>query len=303
MRVAISGATGLVGRQLCAALTARGDEVVVLTRDPSREHGLPAVATRAFPPGEGAEVPVELFDDVEACVHLAGEPVKGRWTAAKKQAIRDSRLLGTRALVEAIGAARARGAGPRVLVSASAIGWYGERGDELLSEGEPPGEDFLAEVCQGWEAAALRAEAHGLRVACLRFGLVLAREGGALAEMKLPFSLGLGGTLGSGKQWWSWIHIDDLIGLILAALDGSAWEGPINACAPAPVRQASFAQALGRALHRPAWLPAPKFALRLVLGEFSCELLTSKRVVPAFAEAQGFCFSYSELEPALADLL
>lgn len=301
MRIAISGATGLVGRRLCAALAARGDELIVLTRDPSRAHGLPAAATRAF--SHEADLDPELLDDADACVHLAGEPVQGRWTEAKKRAIRESRVLGTRALVEALGAARARGRGPQVLVSASAIGWYGERGDDLLAEGEPPGDDFLAEVCQAWEGEALRAEALGARVARLRLGLVLAPEGGALAEMKLPFSLGLGGPVGSGKQWWSWIHIEDLVALIVRAVDDAAWEGPINACAPAPVRQAAFAKALGAAMHRPAWIPAPRFALKLALGEFSTELLTSKRVVPAQAEEHGFAYRFPELEPALKDLV
>lgn len=301
MRVAITGATGLVGRRLCRALVERGDEVRVLTRNPERETGLPSEDIRAW--STQGEPEVGLFADVDAVVHLAGESVQGRWTKAKKARIRESRVQGTAAVVKAIAAARSAGTGPRVLVSASAIGWYGERGDDLLSEEEPPGNDFLAEVCQAWEAEAARAEDLGVRVARLRLGLVLAPEGGALAEMKLPYSLGLGGTLGSGRQWWSWIHIEDLISLLVRALDEEGLSGAINASTPEPVRQRDFAKALASALHRPAFLPAPRFALRFALGEFSTELLTSKRVLPAAAEAAGFEFGYPSLAPALSHLL
>tara|TARA_R110002072_G_scaffold101692_1_gene223945 strand:- start:397 stop:1311 length:915 start_codon:yes stop_codon:yes gene_type:complete len=301
MRIAITGATGLVGRRLCQSLAAQGHSLRALTRDPQRARGLPTTDLRRWSP---LEAPDEgLLSDVEAVVHLAGESVQGRWTSSKKRSIRESRVRGTASVVDAIKSARAAGKGPSVLVSASAIGWYGERGDEELGERDPAGSDFLAEVCQAWEAEAAKAVLHGVRVARLRFGLVLAPEGGALAEMKLPFSLGLGGSLGPGTQWWSWVHIEDLIALVTRALEDSAYSGPINVTAPAPVRQKEFAKALGGALNRPAFLPAPSFALKLALGEFSTELLTSKRVLPRAAQAAGYEFRFPDLGPALADLL
>jgi len=301
MRIAITGATGLVGRRLCHSLASKGHDLRVLTRNPQRATGLPTQDLRRWSPLEAPEE--GLLSEVDAVVHLAGESVQGRWTASKKRSIRESRVRGTASVVDAIKSARASGTGPSVLVSASAIGWYGERGDDELNEREPAGSDFLAEVCQAWEAEAAKAVLHGVRVARLRFGLVLAPEGGALAEMKLPFSLGLGGTLGPGTQWWSWVHIEDLIALTTCALDDEAYSGPVNVTAPAPVRQREFAKALGGALSRPAFLPAPRFALKLALGEFSTELLTSKRVLPAAAQAAGYEFSFPELSPALTDLL
>lgn len=301
MRIAVTGATGLVGRRLCEALVSKGHDLRVLTRDPTRARGLPTEDLRAWST-EGAPAS-GLFADVDAVVHLAGESVQGRWTSAKKRAIRESRVRGTASVVQAIAEAREAGKGPQVLVSASAIGWYGERGDDELSEREPAGGDFLAEVCQAWEGEAAKAVAQGVRVARLRFGLVLAPEGGALAEMKLPFSLGLGGKLGSGKQWWSWVHIEDLVGIVLSALDDEAYSGPINVSAPSPVQQRDFAKTLGRVLGRPTLLPAPRFALKLALGEFSTELLTSKRVLPRAALEAGYSFRFASLEPALRDLL
>ncbi|MBL4849455.1 MAG: TIGR01777 family oxidoreductase [Planctomycetes bacterium] len=303
MRVAVTGATGLVGRRLCRALLERGDELVVLSRDPTRASGLGASATHAWSP-EG-EPAAGLLAGVEGVVHLAGESVQGRWTRAKKAAILASREEGTRSIVTAIAAARDPDPtqGPQVLVSASAVGWYGERGDDFLSEADPSGDDFLAGVCEAWEAEAVRAESLGVRVAPLRFGLVLAPEGGALKEMRLPFSLGLGGPLGTGRQWWSWVHIEDLIALILLALRDTSLTGPVNVTSPEPVRQRDFAKGLGAALGRPAILSAPRWALRLALGEFSTEVLTSKRVLPKSALAAGFEFQFPTLAPALKDLL
>jgi uncharacterized protein len=301
MRIAITGATGLVGRRLCQTLSLGGHQLRVLTRSPDRATGLPSDDLRYWSPKD--DPAPDLFQDVDAVIHLAGESVQGRWTASKKRSIRESRVQGTASVVKAIEAARAAGKGPEVLVSASAIGWYGERGDDTLTEREPAGSDFLAGVCQAWEAEAAKAVALGVRVVRARFGLVLAPEGGALAEMKLPFSLGLGGALGSGRQWWSWVHIEDLLGLVVRALEDSSLSGPVNVTAPEPSRQKAFAKALGSALSRPAFLPAPRFALKLALGEFSTELLTSKRVLPAAAQAAGYEFRYPRLDAALADLL
>ncbi|MGE0709760.1 MAG: TIGR01777 family oxidoreductase [Planctomycetota bacterium] len=297
MRVLVTGATGLIGSQLVAALTARGDEVSATSRRPERLQG-PFVARHAWDP-LGGPADAALFEGVDAVVHLAGEPVNGRWTAAKKRAIEVSRVEGTRRLVAGM---RAGKEAPQTFVCASAIGYYGDRGDEELHEGSAPGDDFLAGVCRGWEAAALEADPLGVRVVRLRTGLVLAREGGALAEMLLPAKLGVSGPLGGGRQWWSWIHIQDQVRLLLWALDGEV-EGALNAVSPEPVRQRDFAAALGRALGRPSFLPAPAFAIRAALGGFAAEILSSHRVLPARALELGFEFEHPELEPALRNLL
>jgi uncharacterized protein (TIGR01777 family) len=300
MRVVVTGATGFVGGQLVRELNERNHRVVVLTRDPvGAAHSLPLVeAIHAFDPAR-EPAPAAALEGADAIVHLAGESVSGRWTDEKKRAIRDSRVIGTRNLVEGLAAVESR---PRVLVSSSAVGFYGERGDEELDEDAGPGADFLATVAVEWETEAARATDFGLRVVSLRTGIVLGHGGGALQQMLLPFRLGLGGPMGSGDQWWSWIHMADLIRLILSAIEQS-WSGSYNATAPEPERQASFARQLGRALGRPAILPAPAFALRLVLGEFASELLTSHRVLPRRALEQGFGFRYGRLDEALADLL
>jgi uncharacterized protein (TIGR01777 family) len=243
--------------------------------------------------------PERAFDGVSAVVHLAGEPVTGRWTAEKKRKIYTSREQGTHHLV---GALRRLDRRPDVLISASAIGYYGDRGDETLPENAAPADDFLARVCKAWEAEAARAAALGIRVAVPRISVVLSAAGGALANMLLPFRLGVGGPVGSGRQWWSWIHIDDLVAAIDFLIERPI-EGPFNLCSPKPVRQAEFAQTLGRVLRRPAVMPAPAFAVRLALGGFAQELLASKRVEPARLLAEGFEFNYEKLAPALEDLL
>jgi len=296
--VLISGASGLVGGHLAQALSARGDRAQGYSRSPSRL-GAPISAGFAWDPQQGPPPP-ESFQDADAIVHLAGETVQGRWTAAKKARIRDSRVVGTRNLVAGIERAERR---PKTLICASAIGYYGDRGEQGLTEQDPPGDDFLAEVCRGWEREAQAAEELGVRVVRLRIGLVLAREGGALKEMLLPAKLGAGGPLGGGKQWWSWIHHRDLIRLMLWAIDEEGVAGPLNATAPNPVRQREFADLLGAQLGRPSFLPAPSFALKLALGEFSTELLSSKRVLPAAAQAAGFRFDFPTLRAALRDLL
>lgn len=290
--VLITGATGFVGSALSAMLVARGDRVVVHTRSPER-------ARRAVPSASRfvATLDATALEGVDAVVNLAGEPVAGRWSAAKKAAIESSRVDVTRSVVRAI-AACPESARPRALVSASAIGYYGDRGDEILPESASPGNDFLAGVCTKWEASAAEARPLGVRVACARLGLVMG-DGGALAAMRPLFALGFGGPLGSGRQWWAWIHLDDVIGLLALALDRDELEGALNVTAPDPVRQADHARALGRAMRRPALVPAPAFAIRAATGDFSVELLASRRVVPTRAQALGYRFTWPTLQPAL----
>jgi uncharacterized protein (TIGR01777 family) len=293
--IGITGASGLVGRHLLEALSRDGRPAVAFSRNPARLVDLPRGTTaRAWP----AREPDALA--LDAIVHLLGESVAGRWTDAKKRAIESSRIEGTRALVDGI-AALPPEQRPKVLVSASAIGIYGDRGDELLDEDATPADDFLARVCVGWEREALRAESLGVRVVPLRIGLVMAHDGGALEGMLLAFRMGLGGKMGSGDQWWPWIHVEDLVGLVRHAIDSDV-RGPLNATAPEPVRQRDFAATLARVVRRPAFVPAPAFALRTALGEFSAELLASRRVVPRRTLASGFTFRFGELEACLADL-
>jgi uncharacterized protein (TIGR01777 family) len=231
-------------------------------------------------------------------VHLAGEPVAQRWTRTAKQKILDSREKGTRLLVEAM-----RQSPPGVLVSASAVGYYGSRGDEVLTERSSPGNDFLADVCIAWEREALEAEKLGVRVATLRIGMVLGAGGGALAKMLTPFRLGLGGRIGSGRQWMAWIHLKDLCNLILFALSERGVSGALNAASPNPVTNADFTHALARALHRPAVLPVPSAALKLLFGEMSGVLLASQRVVPEATLRAGFAFQHADIGEALGDVL
>jgi uncharacterized protein len=297
MRVAVTGASGFVGRRLVEALLARGDQVVALGRRPGDMH-LPAAAERRrFDPNDAAPQP-GAFEGADAVVHLAGESIAGRWTAAKKRAIADSRVAGTRCLVESLAAARAK---PAVLVAASAVGFYGSRGDEPLFESAAPGGDFLADVCARWEAAADAARGLGVRTVLLRTGIVLG-NGGALASMAPPFRLGLGGPFGSGRQFVPWIHLDDVVALYLFALDRPL-AGAVNAVAPDYATSARFAQALGSAVARPALAPAPGIALHAVLGEFASTILASQLVIPAKAEDAGFAWSHPFLEEAMARAL
>ena len=299
MNVLVTGATGFIGSALCVALTGAGHAVSTLSRDPERAKLRVPALERAFPWDPAVPPPVDALNGVDAVVHLAGESLLGRWTPRKKREIRDSRILGTRNLVETIEAA---GPKPKVLVSASAVGRYGDRGDEELTEQSPPAEDFLAKVTVDWESEAARARPHGLRVVTLRTGLPLGRGGGTLGAL-LPLSrLCLVGPLGSGRQWWPWVHLDDMIGIVITALE-SDWDGAVNVAAPEPVRQRDFARILGRVVRRPALLPAPAFAMKAVLGELANELLYSRRALPFQAQAWGDRFRFTELEPALRDLL
>ena len=296
MKILITGATGFLGRRVCEVLSQAGHTIVALSRDPTKAKQRVPALTEAF----RWDALAEALKSCDAIVNLAGETVAGRWTDEKKKAIRDSRVLGTRNLVESLTKLDSR---PKVLISASAIGYYGDRGEETLTEDSPPGSDFLAQVCQAWESEAARAENFGIRVVRLRIGLVLGPGGGALQAMLPIFKLGLGGPLGSGRQFWSWVHRDDVAGAILFALERDDLRGPINVTAPQLVRQRDFAQILGRVLRRPAILPAPAFALKLILGEFASELLSSKKVLPQRLQQQGYQFRFAELEPALRALV
>jgi hypothetical protein len=299
-KIVITGGTGFVGRRLVEALIARGDEVVVLSREPGRARLPAGVRAAAWAPEQPGAWAAELAG-AGGVVHLAGETVAQRWTAEARARITKSRVDATRALVEAIGRTSQR---PAVLVSASAIGYYGARPPhEELDEGGAPGRGFLAEVVQAWEAEARAVAAHGVRDVELRIGVVLGEGGGALDKMLLPFKLFAGGPIGGGEQVVSWIHRDDVVGLVLLALDDDRARGPINAVAPHPVSSAELARALGAALHRPSWLPAPAFAVRLAMGEAAEIVTTGQRVLPRRALALGYAFQRPDLGPALAAIL
>jgi uncharacterized protein (TIGR01777 family) len=309
VRVTVSGASGLVGSALVATIAARGDEVTVLSRDPERAQALlrsAGAAIRVYRWDPAAEAaPVEALAGRHAVVHLAGETIAQRWSTRARARIKDSRVLGTRHLVDAL---RALGSSepsalPRVLLSASAIGYYGPHGDEPLDEDGAAGGDFLAQMCAGWEREAALASELGLRVARIRTGLVLDARGGALAKMLPPFRLGLGGPVAGGAQYVSWIQRDDLVGIMLAAIADERWSGPVNATAPAPVRNSELAHALGDALRRPSLVPVPALALRLLYGEMASLVTTGARVMPAKALVLGYEFRYPELAAALASVL
>lgn len=292
MRALVTGATGFIGQRLVARL----DHPHVLTRDPARARETlgPGVVPFAWDPSTGPP-PADSFSGVDTVFHLAGENVgAGRWTEKRKAAIRDSRIAGTRNLVVGIKALKNP---PRVLVSASAVGYYGDRGEETLDERAAPGAGFLAQLCVDWEREAREAEASGVRVVMPRFGVVLG-PGGALAKMLTPFKLGLGGRLGGGHQWMPWIHRDDVVGLLLLAASGDL-SGPVNAVAPAPVTNREFTKALGAALGRWTIFPMPGFMLRLIVGEFATVLLSSQKVVPVVATQKGYAFIHPDLPGAL----
>lgn len=296
MKVAITGATGFIGRALVKALRARGDEVRALVRDPASARA--QLGVDAFPWNTSAAVPADAVASVDAIVHLAGEGIADkRWTEARKKKLRDSRIEGTRHVVDAI---RAMNPKPKVFVSGSAIGYYGDVPEGDVTETAGAGADFLAHLCKDWEDTAKPAEALGVRTVLVRTGIVMGPGGGALAQMLLPFKLGAGGPMGSGRQWMSWIHLDDEIGILLHAIDDARVSGPINATAPSPARNKDFAKALGRALHRPAFAPMPGFAMKLLFGEMAgVALLTGQRVLPAKAEQTGYRFRHPELDGAL----
>jgi len=300
MKALVTGATGFVGPRLLRLL----DKPTVVTRDPDRaRRSIGHLVGRIvrWDPMQGA-VPAEAFEGVDAVFHLAGESVAAsRWTAKQKARIRDSRVIGTRHLVQGIAHAAHK---PAVLVSASAVGYYGSRGDEELTESASPADDFLAEVCVAWEREAMAAEQQGVRVVTARTGIVLGSgAGGALAKMLTPFKLGAGGPLGNGRQWMPWVHVADLARLYVHAADTASIRGPMNAVAPHPVRNSEFTKVLARQLHRPAFMPAPYLGLRLVFGEFAQVLFASQRVIPRVALDTGFVFQYPDLASALREIL
>jgi hypothetical protein len=292
MRVVVSGASGLIGLRLVERLRTEGARVLVLVR---RRPG--AAGEIGWDPARGA-LDGAALEGVGAVVHLAGANIAaGRWTAARKREIRDSRVLGTRLLCERLAGLREK---PRVLVSASAVGYYGDRGDEELTEASPAGEGFLPDVCREWEAATEAAAAAGIRVVNLRMGVVLSRAGGALAWMVTPFRLGLGGPIGSGRQFLSWIALDDVVRVIRHVMDDASLSGPVNAVAPAAVTSGEFSRVLGRVLRRPAVLRVPAVAVRVILGELGqALLLEGQRVVPRRLLVAGFSFRHSDLASAL----
>lgn len=297
MRILLTGGTGLIGQALCQHWQRQGHELWVWSRDPHKVHRLCSGARSVQRLGDLD--PAQPFD---AVVNLAGAPIADRpWTAARRALLWRSRVELTRQLVDWIGQ---QPTAPRVLLSASAVGWYGDQGDTLLTEASPPGgTDFGSTLCIAWEQEAERASTHGVRVACLRIAPVLAPQGGMLARLLLPFRLGLGGRLGSGQQWMPWIHLDDLVGLFDHLLRSNDAQGAFNACAPEAVRNSDFTRALGQALHRPTLLPAPAWALRLALGEMSVLLLGGQHLQPQRTQASGFRWRYPRLESALAALL
>jgi hypothetical protein len=295
--VAVTGASGFVGREIIAALRARGARPIALSRSakhPSEDD----LETRFFDPN-GTPNP-QAFAGADAVIHLAGESVSGRWTPEKKRRIADSRIAGTQTLATSLRELQRR---PTVLVCASAVGYYGDRGDELLTESAAPGNDFLAGVCVAWEAAASQCETLGIRTVRMRTGLALGRTGGALAQLKRPFELFAGGQLGTGRQFVPWIDVRDLASLYCFALERATLRGAVNAVSPESATNARFARALGAALHRPAFLPAPAIALRLALGEFAQTVLGGQRAVPQAALDAGFVWAHPQLEADLCELL
>ena len=296
MKPLVTGATGFIGQQLCKALRTPN----VLTRRPEAVPTVLASAACFRWDPTAKTPPVEALDGRDTVFHLAGEPVaEGRWNDAKKARIRNSRVVGTNNLVAGLGRMDKP---PKVMVSASAVGFYGSRGNEILSEDSPPASGFLADVCQEWENAAEAAADFGTRVVTIRIGMVLGKSGGGLAKMLPLFRLGLGGPLGNGRHWMPWIHVKDLVRLFVFAAAHEGVQGPVNGVAPNPVTNREFTRALGRAVRRPAVLPAPAFALRLGLGGFSEVLLASQRVTPGAALGAGFKFDYDDIDSALAAL-
>jgi uncharacterized protein (TIGR01777 family) len=306
MRVFVTGGTGLVGRRLLKCLLDRGDQAVILTRRAGHAHelfGSNAQIAEGDPMRSGAWM--DAVGDCDGVIHLAGENVFGRrWNADFKKLLYDSRILSTQLVVDALRRKPQRADGrQKVLVNASATGFYGPHGDEELTEDSPPGSDFLANLCVEWEKAARAAESAGVRAAMIRVGVVLDKEGGALAKLLTPFKLGAGGPIGNGRQWMSWIHHADLTGLFLLALDRADAVGPINGTAPNPVVNREFGRVLGRVLHRPSFLPTPGLALRVLVGEAASVIVTGQRVRPRRALALGYSFQYPTLEAALTQIL
>jgi uncharacterized protein (TIGR01777 family) len=305
MNVTLTGATGLIGTKLVRALRDHGDTVTVLSRSPEKAQARLSVEAVAWDPLAGP-APVAALRGRDAVIHLAGEPVAQRWNDEVKRRILESREVGTRNLVAGLAAAGEQGVGGvGVLVSASAVGYYGRHGDERVPESAPPGDDFLARVCVAWEREAdAAADGPGRpRVVKIRTGVVLDANGGALKTMLAPFKLGVGGPVAGGKQYLPWIHVDDLVSLYLHAATDASWSGAYNGAAPEPVTNKAFSKALGRALHRPAVAPVPAFAIRLLYGDMAEIVTEGQRAVPEHVLADGFTYKYADLGEALADAL
>ncbi len=305
MKVAITGATGFVGSRLVEKLKAEGHQILVLTRNLERAKRIfpasafPNLEIVAYRPAESGDWQQSIVD-CDAVVNLAGEPIAERWTPEHKKAILESRQLGTRTIVEAIALAEPK---PSVLINASAIGYYGTSETATFEEDSPGGNDFLAEVCKKWEAEAQKVKEAGVRLVILRIGIVLDKDGGALAKMLPPFKLFAGGPLGSGRQWFSWIHRDDLVNLIVEALKRPDIEGTFNATAPNPVRMNQFCQTLGEVMNRPSWLPVPGFALETLLGEGAKVVLEGQQVLPKKIQSLAFQYQYPTLKSALEGII
>lgn len=297
MQVTITGASGFIGRRLVSQLESAGHSIHVLGRAP-RTGGSLSAQFSVWEPEKGPPPAAALA--VDAVIHLAGEPVSQRWSPEVKRRIRDSRVIGTQQLLTGLRQVEHR---PKVLVTASAVGYYGDRGNEVLTESSEPGDTFLSRICVEWEASARAARSFGLRVVPVRIGLVLGKGGGALEKMLPLFKAGVGGRLGAGTQWMPWVHLDDLVSLMVRAVEDESWNGPVNGAAPNPVTNVDFTTALGRAVHRPALLPVPEFAVKLLYGEMAQILFHSQRVIPQVPLSAGFEFRHPELFGALKAIL
>jgi uncharacterized protein (TIGR01777 family) len=299
MKILLTGATGFIGKALSKALAAEGHQLVILSRRPESAEIVPGAKAFRWNP-ESETPPDESWTGVEAVIHLAGEPVAGRrWTEEQKRRIRDSRVIGTRNLVKGMKAAKIP---PKVLISSSAVGFYGHRGDEQVDERSAPGTGFFPDICTAWEHEAEQAKEAGIRVVLVRIGVVLG-EGGMLEKILLPFKLGVGGMLGNGRQWFPWVHIDDMVGIFRHALHGEHIHGAINGVAPSPATNAEFTKALGAALYRPTIFPVPEFALRILMGEMANAALDSQRVFPTVTLETGYKFRHPQLQESLESLL
>ncbi len=297
MKFFLTGGTGFVGTKLSEQLVAEGHTVTILTRSSRPRPGSsPAITFVSGDPTEPGNW-LQVVPEHDVIINLAGTPIFARWTEETKKSIRDSRILTTRNLVQALAAAPERRT--KLLLSTSAVGYYGDRGEEVLTEDSPPGNDFLAQLTQEWETEALKARDLGVRVAITRFGIVLGRSGGMLAKLLPVFKNFVGGPLGSGRQWFSWVDQSDLVRAFMFVLKHPDLHGPINFTAPQPVRNAEFAEALGKVLHRPSFMPAPAFMIKLVLGELADSVLGGQKVLPAKLQAAGFTFAYPDIEAAL----
>lgn len=298
MKIAITGGTGFLGKAIVEEAITRGHQMLILSRNPGRSTPTPGTEMIQWPLNSQSSLPPH-----DAVINLAGESISGYWTAAKKEEILRSRRDGTHRLVDALAAMPADAGRPKTLVSASAVGYYGDRGEEVITEDTAPDSNFLAEVCKVWEEEAVRAETLGMRVARIRIGVVLGRGGGALEKLLPPFKMGVGGPLGNGKQWFPWVHQLDIVEMFLQAVENPEWSGPFNGVAPGIVRGKEFAQELGKALHRPALIPTPLFGLKLLLGEFANHLVESQHILPQAAQGHGYSFQFPQLAEALQNIV